>query len=109
MIKEAENHLAAAREAKEGSSGLSPLRVSHLRALIVARTGRTAKAANNKDGALKSEAAACLSPPLLFRTPSPSPQRAVNGIYASEADSSFDEQDPGEALDADFLNEADEE
>ena len=107
MIKEAEKHLAAARAAKEGSSGLSPLRVSHLRALIVARTGRTAKAANNKDGALKSEAAACLSLPLVFRTPSP--PRAVNEIHANEADSSFDEQDPGEALDADFLVEADEE
>ena len=67
--------------------------------MIVART------ANNKDGALKSEA----NLPLVFRTPSPSPPRAVNEIHANEADSGFDEQDSGEALDADFIVEADEE
>lgn len=97
--------MAAARAAKAGSSGLSPLRVSHLRALIVSRTGHLAKASSNKDGALKLEAESCIQLPVVVRTPSPSPPRAVYRNFGNTSDLSSD-SDIGEGLDADFFGEA---
>ena len=48
--------------------------VFHL-VIIVGHTGKGPKAQNNKEGALKAEAAACIGSPVLFFTPPPSPPR----------------------------------
>jgi hypothetical protein len=84
-----------------GSSGISPLRVGQLRALIVARTGRGPKAANNKDGVMKQEAAACINLPIIVRTPPPSPPRAAG----EKDEDSASEHEGVEMLDEEFLGE----
>ena len=97
LIREAECDLAEARRLNPTpqGTGLTPLRVKALNALIVARTGHLPKAKNNKDGALKAEAAACLANPVIIHTPPPSPTRTAGERGAVESECSDDEQSDG--------------
>ena len=77
LIREAKEAFADSKtRASPGHTGLTPLRVGQLKALIVGHTGKGPKAQNNKEGALKAEAAACIGSPVLIVTPPPSPPRA---------------------------------
>jgi len=104
LIKEAKGELAKQRADHPGSSGLSPLRVGHLRALIVARTGKGPKATNNKDFALKHEAAGCIHLPIIVHTPPPSPPRGAD--KSSDDDDTDDDAAVLQMLDADLFGEA---
>lgn len=76
LIREAKHAFEESKvRALPGHTGLTPLRVAHLKALIIAHTGKGPKAQNNKDGSLKTEAAACISSPVVISTPPPSPPR----------------------------------
>ena len=84
LIREAKQAFEESKvRALPGYTGLTPLRVAHLKALI-AYTGKGPKAQNNKEGAMKIEAAACISSPVVICTPPPSPPRphAPWGIVA---------------------------
>jgi len=76
LIREAKQAYAESMaRASPGHTGLTPLRVGQLKAIIVGHTGKGPKAQNNKEGALKAEAAACIGSPVLIFTPPPSPPR----------------------------------
>jgi len=77
LIREAKEELRNKKteNPQPGSTGLTPLRVKSLTALVVAHTRKLPKAKNNKDGALKTEAALCLKNPVVVHTPPPSPPR----------------------------------
>ena len=55
-----------------------------LTALIVAHTGKGPKAKNDKEGAFKAEAPACVGSPVLIRTPPPSPPSALAPAAAAQ-------------------------
>ena len=63
-----------------------------LTALIVAHTGHLPKAKNNKEGSLKTEAAACIANPVVIRTPPPSPERAPGEIGPTIEDADSDSE-----------------
>jgi len=77
LIREAKQAFeeSKARGVLPGHTGLTPLRVGQLKALIVAHTGKGPKAQNNKEDAMKAEAAACINSPIVICTPPPSPPR----------------------------------